>query len=163
LWRAARPGLSSSDLAAYGATLIAVSSLFNGFGRMFWGALSDRLGRLPVFRLMLATQLIAFLALATSASPWLFMLLVCYVLLCYGGGFGTMPALVLDSFGSRRMPALYGLILTAWSAGGVIGPQLVARLKDATGPAAGHYAFYLAAGFVALGLACSLSLRDQHV
>ena len=34
-------------LAAYGATLIAVSSLFNGVGRMFWGGLSDRIGRMP--------------------------------------------------------------------------------------------------------------------
>jgi OFA family oxalate/formate antiporter-like MFS transporter len=155
LWRTARPSLTSVELVAYGATLIAVSSLFNGFGRMLWGGLSDRLGRLPMFRLMLASQLAAFLVLAVAGSPWLFAVLVCYVLLCYGGGFGTMPSFVLDSFGSRRMPAIYGLILTAWSAAGVVGPQLVGRLKDAYGAAAAGYAFYVAAGFVGAGLCCS--------
>lgn len=163
LWHAAQPSLSAAELAAYGATLIAVSSLFNGLGRMVWGGLSDRLGRLTVFRLMLASQLVAFLVLAAGGSPWLFAVLVCYVLLCYGGGFGTMPSFVLDSFGSRRMPAVYGLILTAWSAGGVVGPQLVARLKDACGSAAAGYSFYVAAGFVAAGLCCSMLLgRDRN-
>jgi len=122
LWHAAWPSLAPAELAAYGATLIAVSSLFNGLGRVFWGGLSDRFGRLTVFRLKLGSQLLVFLLLAVNTSPWVFTGLVCYVLLCYGGGFGTMPAFVLDSVGPRRMPAVYGLILTAWSAGGVLGP-----------------------------------------
>ena len=33
--------------------------------------------------------------LAWVGHPWLFAALVCYVLLCYGGGFGTMPSFVL--------------------------------------------------------------------
>jgi len=43
------PSLSSPSLAAMGATLIAISSLFNGFGRLIWGALSDRIGRIGLF------------------------------------------------------------------------------------------------------------------
>lgn len=33
------------SLSAAGATLIAVSSIFNGLGRFFWGAVSDKVGR----------------------------------------------------------------------------------------------------------------------
>jgi MFS transporter, OFA family, oxalate/formate antiporter len=159
LWRKVDPELPAATLAAYGATMIAVSSLFNGLGRLFWGALSDRFGRGTTFRLILATQVIAFCALVVTRSPWLFGVLICYVLLCYGGGFGVMPSFVLDVFGSRLMPALYGCILTAWSAAGIIGPQVVARLKDECGPAASVYAFGLGAGVLTLGFFCSLFLR----
>lgn len=148
-----------ATLARYGATLIAVSSLFNGVGRFFWGGISDRIGRPATFRLLLGSQLIAFLLLMQTGSPWLFALLVCYILLCYGGGFGTMPSFILDRFGARLMPAVYGAILTAWSAAGIAGPQLVALLKDSY-PAgrAATFSFALGAGFLLTGLLLTLLL-----
>jgi len=56
-------------LARYGATLIAVSSLFNGVGRFFWGGVSDRICRKATFRLLLGTQFMAFLILMQTAPP----------------------------------------------------------------------------------------------
>jgi OFA family oxalate/formate antiporter-like MFS transporter len=82
LWHRLDPGLSAQKLASYGATLIAVSALCNGLGRFAWGSLSDHLGCVRVFQIMLATQLGAFLLLGFVESPWLFGLGVCYVLLC---------------------------------------------------------------------------------
>jgi len=158
LWHRLATGVSPEALAARGATLIAVSSLFNGVGRFFWGGLSDRLGRLRTFQVMLATQLAAFGVLILTGHPWLFGALVCYVLLCYGGGFGTMPAFVLDTFGSRRMAVVYGLMLTAWSVAGVVGPQIFAVLKDCYGDRAGPRAFGEGALFLAVGLLLSLAL-----
>ncbi len=159
LWRQKDATLAPAALAAAGATLIGVSSLFNGLGRLLWGAASDRLGQLGVFRLMLGTQIAAFVALAFVREPWLFGTLICYVLLCYGGGFGVMPAFVLNTFGARRMPVLYGCILTAWSAAGVVGPQVVAQLKDRFGAAASGYAFAFGAGLLALGFLITLAIR----
>jgi OFA family oxalate/formate antiporter-like MFS transporter len=147
-----------ATLAAYGATLIAVSSIFNGLGRFSWGGLSDRLGQLQTFRLMLATQVIAFILLMFATNPWVFGLLVCYVLLCYGGGFGVMPSFVLNTFGARLMPVIYGCILTAWSAAGVVGPQVVAWLKDKHGAQAAGHAFALGTGLLAFGLILSFFL-----
>jgi OFA family oxalate/formate antiporter-like MFS transporter len=40
IWRLDHPTLERSVLAGYGATLIAVSSLFNGVGRIVWGVVS---------------------------------------------------------------------------------------------------------------------------
>jgi MFS transporter, OFA family, oxalate/formate antiporter len=147
----ADPSLTAAELAAGGATLIAVSSVFNGLGRLFWGALSDRLGQLRTFRLMLGTQVLAFCALAVTKQPWVFGALVCYVLLCYGGGFGIMPSFVSGMFGARLMPLVYGCVLTAWSAAGVVGPQVVAQLKDRYGADAPLRAFGLGAGLLAAG------------
>jgi OFA family oxalate/formate antiporter-like MFS transporter len=161
--RKADPVLSRDLLASYGASLIAVSSLFNGVGRFLWGGLSDRIGRRETFRLLLGSQCLAFLLLMYTGSPWLFALLICYILLCYGGGFGTMPSFVIDRFGSRLMPAVYGTILTAWSVAGIVGPQLVALIKDRY-PAeiypgqAAYYSFAMGCGFLLVGFIFSFLL-----
>lgn len=160
--KAANSGLSADRLAAYGATLIAVSSIFNGVGRFFWGGLSDRIGRLGAFRAMLGTQALVFAVLATigtRANPWLFGALVCYVLFCYGGGFGTMPALVLDVFGSQRMPTMYGSILTAWGLAGIVGPQLVARIADRVPAQASAWSFSAGAAFLLVGFLATLGMN----
>jgi len=59
------------------------------------------------------------------------------VLLCYGGGFGTMPSFVADYFGTRYMGLIYGWILLAWGVGGIVGPIFVAVVKDHTGSFSG--------------------------
>jgi MFS transporter, OFA family, oxalate/formate antiporter len=161
LWKKIDPTLSAAVLAGYGAWLIAVSSLFNGLGRFFWGGVSDRIGRVQTFRIMLATQIAAFGILMMTGNPWVFGAVICYVLLCYGGGFGTMPSFVLDVFGSRLMPVVYGTILTAWSAAGIVGPQIVAVLKDRFAARAGFYSFAAGAAFLTLGLLLSLALSNH--
>jgi OFA family oxalate/formate antiporter-like MFS transporter len=142
--------LERSVLAGYGATLIAVSSLFNGFGRIAWGGVSDWLGRINTFRLLLATQLIVFGMLMTERNPWVFAILVCYVLSCFGGGFAIMPSMVIDIYGPKRMSRIYGIILTAWSAAGILGPLMVASLKDNYPDRAIVYSFLL--GILVLGI-----------
>ena len=87
--------------------------------------------------------------------------LVCYVLLCYGGGFGAMPAFVLDVFGPVRMPVVYGVILTGWSAGGIIGPQIAAIIRDRFPANPGVYTYVGGAILLAIGFAFSLALSDK--
>ncbi len=161
-----KPDLSKEALAGYGATLIAISSLFNGIGRFFWGGLSDKLGRTKVFQILLGTQIIAFLVLVFTGNPWIFGFMVCYVLLCYGGGFGTMPSFVTDTFGAKLMASVYGVILTAWAAAGVVGPQIFALIKDTykdnPGTAA-TYSFYTGIAFLVIGLVISFTLNDSKV
>ncbi|MCF7689907.1 MAG: OFA family MFS transporter [Cephaloticoccus sp.] len=162
LLRKVDPLRSPGALAASGATLIGISSIFNGVGRFAWGALSDRLGQLQTFRLMLLTQAVAFVVLIFTGNIWLFGALICYVLFCYGGGFGVMPSFVLNTFGPRLMAVCYGCILTAWAAGGIVGPQVVAWLKDLRGPSASVHAFALGAALLVLGLVFSLFCRDTR-
>lgn len=162
IWRLEHPTLERTVLAGYGATLIAVSSLFNGFGRIFWGAVSERLGRINTFRLLLASQLVVFTMLMTEHNPWIFAALVCYVLSCFGGGFAIMPSLVIDVYGQKRMARVYGVILTAWSAAGILGPLTVASLKDAYPDRAIVYSFLLGILVLGVGFTFSFLVNDDR-
>ncbi len=163
VWGLADPTIGPAQLAEYGATLIAVSSLCNGVGRLFWGLLSDRLGRVSVFRILLASQMVVFGVLMTETNPWIFSVLVCYVLLCFGGGFATMPSFIVDVFGSKNMSKIYGTVLTAWSAAGIIGPMYVGYLKDTYPDRAVMYCFLIGILMLGAGYVFSYLLDDSRV
>ena len=161
VWGFADASLEPEVLAEYGAMLIAVSSLCNGAGRLLWGMLADRIGRTKVFRILLASQMVVFGVLMTERDPWLFSALVCYVLLCFGGGFAVMPSFISDVFGARRMPNIYGAILTAWAAAGLIGPIYVGYLKDAYPDRAVMYCFLIGVLMLGLGWVFTYLLNDD--
>jgi OFA family oxalate/formate antiporter-like MFS transporter len=119
--------------AAQAAGMVGVIAIANGAGRLFWAWLSDAVGRRLVFLLMFPLQALVFALLPSIESFALFTALLCAVLLCYGGGFGTLPAFAADYFGSEHVGPIYGLILTAWSVAGVLGPTLIATLRENTG------------------------------
>lgn len=158
LWRTTNPALSPETLASLGATLIAITSLFNGFGRLFWGVVSDKAGRIRTFRIMLGSELAIFVALILTGNPWIFALLLCWILLCYGGGFGTMPATISELFGQDKMTVMYGAVLTAWAVGGVVGPQITAFINDKAPERASTLSFIVGAVFIAVGFVVSLCI-----
>ncbi|TDU34472.1 OFA family oxalate/formate antiporter-like MFS transporter [Gelidibacter sediminis] len=160
LFKSHDKSMSTEALAMAGGSLIAISALFNGVGRFFWGGLSDKIGQIEVFRWILGSQIVAFLFLINTTNPWIFGSLVCYVLLCYGGGFGAMPSYILEVFKARHMPIIYGVILTAWSFGGIVGPQMAAFIRDfyATSPEMIGPRTYMA-GIVLLSFGFLISLR----
>jgi OFA family oxalate/formate antiporter-like MFS transporter len=119
-------------LAAYG--FIAV---FNGLGRFFWGAVSDRIGRNWAYLLIYGTQVVIFFVVGGVHSLPFVIVLFAIVLLDYGGGFGTMPSFTADYFGTKYMGVNYGWILLAWGVGGIVGPIFVAVVKDRTGTFSG--------------------------
>jgi OFA family oxalate/formate antiporter-like MFS transporter len=117
---------------ALGAIAVCLISLFNGIGRLFWGAISDRLGRAATFLVMFLLQACAFTALPAVDQFWLLLVPAALIALCYGGGFGTMPAFATDVFGAKNAGTIYGAMLTAWSAGAIAGPLLIAALPYRT-------------------------------
>lgn len=108
--------------AAEAGTLVFVCSLFNGLGRLFWAAISDRIGRRGAFLLILGSQAPLFLILPHLHGAIAFCCLASYIFMCYGGGFSVMPAFAAETFGPAHMGSIYGKILLAWGLGGIIGP-----------------------------------------
>ena len=75
-------------------------------------------------------------------------------------GLTAAPAARRPGGGAERMAVLYGCMLTAWSAAGVIGPQVVARLKDQYGGQAVGYAFACGTALLAAGFVLSITTSD---
>ena len=133
-------------LAAAGGTILAIASIFNGLGRLFWASASDKIGRKITFATMFATQAVLYIVLPEIANEMLFTIIACYLLACYGGGFATMPAFAADSFGPGHIGRVYGTMLTAWGAAGIAGP-LIFSMEALKGKS-----LYVAAGILVAGL-----------
>lgn len=123
----------TSISAARAASVVGLISIANGAGRLLWAWLSDVIGRRAVFLAMFSLQAILFWILPSAHGLPVFAALAVIVLLCYGGGFGTMPAFAADYFGTDHVGSIYGLMLTAWSVAGVLGPTLMATLRERSG------------------------------
>jgi OFA family oxalate/formate antiporter-like MFS transporter len=120
-----------SPLVAAG--MVGIVSIGNALGRVFWAWISDLLGRRVTFAVMFVIQIGLFWALPHFHSVTAITLLVFFILMCYGGGFGTMPAFAADYFGPTNVGSIYGLILTAWGFASAFGPLLIANLRQSSG------------------------------
>ena len=118
--------------ATVAAGLVSIISVGNAAGRFLWAWLSDAIGRKWVFFVMFLLQAVLFFILPL-VSVYVLLAIISFVIIsCYGGGFGTMPAFNADYFGPTNVGTNYGLMLTAWGVGGVLGPLLISRVIDTT-------------------------------
>ena len=117
-------------------TYVAVLSLFNGLGRIFWAAVSDKIGRKSTFSLFFCSGILIYLSipyfsrnadLSLSLPGFIFVTVLAITI--YGGGFAISPAYLSDLFGTREVGSIYSRLLTAWSAAGLCGPTLLAYLR----------------------------------
>ncbi len=140
------------------ALLVSVIGIFNGAGRLFWGWLSDGITRPFTFLSMFIIQAIVFVFLPSITNFALLLVPVAIIALCYGGGFGTMPAFAADFFGPKNAGTIYGAMLTAWSAGGIVGPILITSFGTTSNP---DYAtpLYIIAGMMLVSVALPLIAR----
>ncbi len=140
------------------ALLVSVIGIFNGAGRLFWGWLSDGISRPFTFLSIFLIQAVVFVILPSVSSFAVLLIPVAIIALCYGGGFGTMPAFAADFFGPKNAGTIYGVMLTAWSAGGIVGPILITSFGTTKNP---DYAtpLYIVAGIMLVSAALPLIAR----
>jgi MFS family permease len=120
-------------IVAAAAGLVGLISLFNSLGRIFWASLSDLLGRKNTYFVFFVLGMILYALLPTwghlGNAPF-FVASICIILTMYGGGFATIPAYLADIFGTQMVGAIHGRLITAWSVAGVVGPAIIAGLRQ---------------------------------
>lgn len=119
--------------AGAAAAMVGLASIGNAVGRVFWAWVSDLISRRATFAIMFAIQAILFWFYPNIAIVSMMTIVTFVVLMCYGGGFGTMPAFTADYFGSKNVGPIYGLMLTAWGCASAFGPLLIAHMREVHG------------------------------
>lgn len=113
---------------AVAAGALGVMAFINGLGRIVFGALSDRLGRMRIAAIMNGVYLAVFLLVLPWATGFLKWLLgICLAALSYGAFSTVIPAAAADFFGTRHLGAICALLATA-----PLAAQIAAHLLSAT-------------------------------
>ncbi len=113
--------------------LVAIYASFNALGRVGCGVISDKLGRMKTLFIMFIFQVIVYIAFPYLTSPLALVLGVTIVGFTFGGMLTIFPATTADYFGLKSFGINFGMVITAWGVGGVLGPLLGGMVRDATG------------------------------
>jgi MFS family permease len=150
------------------AGFVGLLSLFNMLGRFFWASTSDLIGRRNTYFCFFILGIVLYALVpqtGTMGSVALFVACFAVILSMYGGGFATIPAYLRDMFGTRYVGAIHGMLITAWSVAGVLGPQLVNYIRqyeiDHGVAKAQSYniTLYIMAVLLLVGLVCNLMVK----
>lgn len=113
--------------------LVGIYAFFNFAGRIGCGVLSDRFGRMHTLLAMFILQVIVYAFFSTFTSPPILMMGVSVVGFTFGGMLTIFPSATVDYFGIKNFGMNYGMVITAWGIGGVLGPLLGGIVRDMTG------------------------------
>jgi MFS family permease len=150
------------------AGFVGLLSLFNMIGRFFWASTSDLIGRRNTYFCFFLLGIVLYaLVPHTGAigSVALFVACSAVIISMYGGGFATVPAYLRDLFGTRYVGAIHGMLITAWSVAGVLGPVLVNYIRQyqidhgVAKAQAYNTTMYIMAALLVVGLLCNLMVK----
>ena len=125
------PPISAVDFglsATAAAMAVSIIAIFNSTGRILWGIISDKAGRKLTLVVIFVLCGIALIGLDFLHAYPFFLATVSLIGLCFGGFLALYPALTADYFGTKNIGVNYGVMFTAYGAGGIVGPYLAASL-----------------------------------
>jgi OFA family oxalate/formate antiporter-like MFS transporter len=139
--------LAGLDVRSAGIAIV-VLSVFNGLGRLAFGAVSDKIGRKNTFLVAFALEIVTFLLVLPNAKDFAsYAIGVSLIGATYGAFMGVMPSITADYFGTKNIGVNYAWVYTAWGAAGILGPMVGVMMKGAW-----VHSFYLLAGICVVGM-----------
>ncbi len=128
-------------------------SIFNAGGRIAWGMVSERIGRIMTMIVMFSILGVTMILFGGFSDLLLIILGAATIGFCFGGNFALFPSTTADYFGSKNIGLNYALVFTAYGIAGIFGPLLAAGLEREFGGYGPAFTLLGLLAFVAVGLA----------
>lgn len=116
--------------AGTAAIVVGLVAIANTSGRLFWGWLSDSVGRYATIGMLFLVVTLSMFMMVFVNQFALFVGMILLIGLCYGGFAALMAPLTADTFGFKHLTENYGFMYFAYGIGGLLGPRLAALAKD---------------------------------
>ena len=124
-------GMSASAAAA----MVAATSGFNLFGRIFFGWLSDKVGRVRVLAGICLLEFGLLVILSRVSAPVIFAAGVCLIGMCGGAELANMPTVCSDSFGVRYSSQNYSILGSGFALSSYVAPVIMSAFGSNYSPA----------------------------
>jgi OFA family oxalate/formate antiporter-like MFS transporter len=125
----AKPIAVEKGLAATATIGVLAITLFNSAGRLIWGMVSDKLGRINTLILLLSITAVLSLLVNSVNGYWIYVL-IAFIGFAYGGLLSNFPSLTADLFGAKYMATNYGVVLLGFGVGAIISSQIAGYYKN---------------------------------
>ena len=154
-----------SDTLKYGAAILTLSltinPLANGGGRIFWGWVSDLIGRERTMMVAFFLQALILLSVVTigKTSPTFFIVTIALVFFTWGEVYSLFPSACADFFGAKNASSNYSFIYAAKGVASIMGGGLAAKLFEKTH--SWDYGFYACAVLALCSSILAFGLRKM--
>jgi OFA family oxalate/formate antiporter-like MFS transporter len=156
------PVASSFGVGATALTIaLSLNPLTNGGGRIFWGWVSDHMGRERTMFVAFSLQaafLVSVVTLGRFSQVW-FVVSMAMVFFTWGELHVLFPAVLADLYGSRHAAANYSILYTTKGVAAIVSGGLAAALFEKTGT--WDLAFYGSAALALCSAVAALGLRGM--
>jgi len=141
------------------AVAVSILAFANTGGRIFWGSVSDKIGRYNAILCMYILSSGMLILLSGAKSFGVFIVAVSGIALSFGGFMGIFPSVTADNFGSKNIGVNYGVMFTAFGLAAFVGPRLAAMVKQSSGGEYGR-AFLIVAIMNIVGIVCTVIIKS---
>jgi len=143
-----------------GFMLVALAAIANAIGRPAAGVISDKFGRGKTMMFLYILQAVVLFIFSSFSSFTTVLLGAMVMYFSYGSMLSVYPSACGDNYGTKNLGMNYGILFSAWGAGGTVGPMIGGFIADSTGSYS--LAFTIAAGMVLLAAAMGYFYKPYH-
>jgi len=105
------------------ANAVALIALFNAGGRLAWGTISDKIGRVEVVLIMFVITAVSLIALSVlPLNLVLFFICLAGIACSFGGFLALFPIITGEFYGIKNLGANYGVVYQAYGIAALVGP-----------------------------------------
>lgn len=140
---------------AVAANAVGLIALFNAGGRLAWGTISDKLGRIQVVLIMFAITIACLLYMSMVPLSFVTFFVCLSGIACSFGGFlSVFPTITSEFYGVKNLGANYGIIFQAYGIAALVGPVIKANSSGF------NQTFLIAAGFAVIGAVFTILVKN---